>query len=395
MKKTLFVLFLLFNLTLSAKNKTWTCINEKGQIVFTIEAIRVYEFHSGLAKVYKNTLVNNKWITGYGFINTKGEVVIDCKLKEAKDFNGPVTWVKYEGSDYYTLIDKQGNRIPAKNYKKVGYTYDSQKDVFAVYENDKMGFINAEGKEIIPCKYIGSECFTEGLASVCKYDSDVEVYGFINKKGEAVIPLKFRQAGTSSFHNGLARAKVAGKTVLINTKGETVFKTTKGNIQGHNHGLVLLITKPNRKGWGWVNFKDEFVINPVYDHANNFTDEGYAIVEKNGLKGLIDTTGKLVLDFKYETIYADYTEDGYYMGVYPSNEPKSLFESEKDYFDANFNLINTSQYLYISSAENSTLLPFYDKSEKIGYLNRQFEQVIPARYTKAEAFSEGLAWVRF
>lgn len=83
-------------------------------------------------------------------------------------------------------------------------------------------------------------------------------YGFINEKGEEVIPLKFMQTGTSYFSNGLARASVGGKTVLIDTTGAIVFKTEKGNIQGHYFGLISVITKPNRKGWGWVNFKNEF-----------------------------------------------------------------------------------------------------------------------------------------
>ncbi|MEN8118783.1 MAG: WG repeat-containing protein [Bacteroidota bacterium] len=393
MKTILLSLFILLSLSATAKNKTWTCINEKGETVFTIKAINVYEFHSGLARVYKHTLVNNKWITGYGFIDKTGKIVIDCNLNKAQDFIADVTWVKFKGQDYFSLIDKKGNIIPTNKYKKTGHFYSFQKDISAVYKEDKMGFIDITGKEIIPCMYTGSSTFNEELASVCNYNSIKGEYGFINKKGEEIIPFKFIQSGTSSFRKGLARAKVNGKTVLIDKKGKTIFKTSKGNIQGHNHGLVMVFTKPNRKAWGWLNFDNEFVIEPIYSNAKNFNDKGLAIVEKNGLKGLINTSGKVVIDIKYKTVYANYKKDGYYMGVYPGNEPKSLYDSKKDYFNADFKSINTSAYKHISPANFGNLLPFTAKDGRTGYLNRQYEVVIPAKYSRVNTFKEGLAWV--
>ena len=393
MKSILLNLFIFLSLSLIAQNKTWTCINDKGETVFTLEAKYVYDFHSGLAKVKKYTLVGNRWEIGYGYIDKTGQVVIECNLKDAKDFDADVTWVKFKNQDYYSLIDKKGNIIPTKNYKKVGSFYSTQKDICAVYENDKMGFIDATGKEIIPCKYLGSSYFSEGLACVCDYNSIKGEYGFINKKGEEVIPLKFIQAGVSVFHNGLARVQVSGKTVLIDKKDKIVFKTSKGTMQGNNHGLILVFTKPIRKAWGWLNFKNEFVIKPIYSKAKNFNEEGYAIVEKNKLKGLIDTTGKIIIDIKYKTLYGDYEKSGYYMGVYPTDKPKSLYDSKKDYFDANFNLINTSEYKFILPAKGGKLLPFVAKNDKGGFLNRQFQVVVPAKYSRVMTFSEGLAWV--
>ena len=51
-------------------------MDENGATAFSIEAIYVSSFKNGLAQVYKNTLVNNQWITGYGFVNIRGEIVI-------------------------------------------------------------------------------------------------------------------------------------------------------------------------------------------------------------------------------------------------------------------------------------------------------------------------------
>lgn len=397
MKHYILLFLMLFGIQITSwsKNKTWICINENGETVFKIEAIYVSEFSNGLAKVKKNTLVNNQWVTGYGFINTSGQVVIPCDLEKAMNFKAEVTWIKKKNENFYRLINKNGVEIPTKHYEKVKNFFHFQQDVCAVFENGKMGFINANGQEIIPCQYVGSSVFTEGLASVCKADSQVEAYGFINKTGEVVIPLSFKQAGYSSFNNGLARATVNGKTVLIDKTGKIIFKTDKGNIQGQEFGRILVITKPNRRGWGWLNFNDEFVIDAEYDYAQNFNEDGYAIVEKNDLKGVIDTTGKVVIPLIYETVYHDITKDGYFAGVLPSNgETVSLANAEKHYFDKNFQKIPLEKVKYLMSARYGNRIIFSDINNRKGYLNREYQIVIPAQYSKADFFSEGLAWVR-
>jgi len=393
MRNLLIILLLCFSTSpVWSKNKLWTCINEKGQTVFTIEAIRVYEFQNGLARVYKNTLVNNAWVTGYGFINKKGEVVIPCDLDKAYDFLGDYIWVKMANQDYFTLIDKKGTIIPTKQYKKVGKFYKSQNEICAVYENAKMGFIDQTGKEIVPCKYLGSSYFSNGLVCLTLYDGTEEKYGFMNKNGKFVIPMKYKQAGTSSFYNGRARVKVDGKTVLIDTTGKVVFKTLHGNIQGVYNNLVCTFKGKNRTGWGWVNFKDEVVIPQIYDHAVNFNDDGLAIVELNDLVGVIDTTGKVVIPLKYKTIYCDITKDGFIMCVLPSTTNESLMNAKKDYFNANFEPINTSKYQYVMHANHSVYMPF-KQNDKWGFLNKSFEIIIPAQYKKVKKFTEGLAFV--
>jgi hypothetical protein len=389
----LFVL-VLAGLSSHAKNKTWTCINEDGDDMFSIQAISVSDFHNGLAVVYKNTLVNNQWVRGDGYVNKKGEVVVACDLDKAQNFNADVAWIKREGEDFYRLIDKTGRVIPTKKYKKVGTFFKSDLGRCAVYEDGKMGFIDETGKEVIPCIYTGSSSFTEGLACVALASSVKGEYGFINRDGEVVIPLKFIQAGTSSFRNGLARATVAGKTVLIDKEGNVAFKTKNGNIQGVMYGLISVITKPNRKGWGWINFKDEFVINPTYDYAINFNEDGYGVVEKNELKGMIDTTGKVILPLKYETIYCNISKDGYFCGVYPSSEVTSLANARKDYFDADLNLIPMENVKYLMGAKNGNRIAFANLEGKMGYMDRNYQTVIPPLFAKVKTFSEGLAWVR-
>ena len=173
-----------------------------------------------------------------------------------------------------------------------------------------------------------------------------------------------------------------------------MFETDKGNIQGYAHGLVLVQTKPGRKGWGWLDFNDEYQIKPEYDYATNFNEDGLAIVEKRGLKGVIDTTGKVVLPLRYETVYADLSQDGYLSGLLPGKEQgMALANVQKEYYGADLKEVSLSHVKYLISANGANLIPFCTKEGRMGYYSRAFEEIIPAQYTKATAFSEGAAWV--
>ena len=43
----------------------------------------------------------------------------------------------------------------------------------------------------------------------------------------------------------------------------------------------------------------EWIIKPEYDRIFNFS-EGLSVVVKNGMYGFIDTSGKIVIDIKYQ-----------------------------------------------------------------------------------------------
>ena len=69
---------------------------------------------------------------------------------------------------------------------------------------------------MIPIKYDKAWSFSEGLANVKLNDK----WGFIDKTGKEVIPIKYDDA--YSFSRGLALVKLEGKYFYINPKGECV-----------------------------------------------------------------------------------------------------------------------------------------------------------------------------
>lgn len=65
--------------------------------------INSYAFVEGMASVYEGSISDPK----FGFVNTKGELVVPCKYKEYKEFSDGLAFVKND--EGWHIIDNQGN----------------------------------------------------------------------------------------------------------------------------------------------------------------------------------------------------------------------------------------------------------------------------------------------
>lgn len=96
------------------------------------------------------------------------------------------------------------------------YAYDFSEGLGAVKRDNKWGFVNKTGKEIIPLIYDDVQRFSEGLAAVCLNGK----YGFIGQTGKEVIPLMYDEV--KKFSKGLANVKLNGEYFNIDKTGKIV-----------------------------------------------------------------------------------------------------------------------------------------------------------------------------
>ena len=82
-----------------------------------------------------------------------------------------------------------------------------------VEKNDKWGFVDKKGNEVIPCIYNVVLNFSEGLAVLIKEDK----YGFIDKSGKEVIPCIYNDV--NYFKGGLSSVKKDDKWGFVDKKG--------------------------------------------------------------------------------------------------------------------------------------------------------------------------------
>jgi predicted Ser/Thr protein kinase len=160
----------------------------------------------------------------------------------------------------------------------------------AVQLNDKWGFIDKTGKEVIPCKYFRAHNFSEGLAAVKLNDK----WGFIDKTGKEVIPYKYFWA--YKFSEGLAEVRLNGKYGFIDKTGKEIIPLKYDDVGIFSEGLAAV--ELNDK-WGFIDKTGKEVIPCKYFWARNFS-EGLAAVKLNDKWGFIDKTGKEVIPCIYE-----------------------------------------------------------------------------------------------
>ncbi|MET3207422.1 UNVERIFIED_CONTAM: hypothetical protein ABIC26_000356 [Paenibacillus sp. PvR008] len=151
--------------------------NTKGEKAFSLpaELKPVGDFHEQRA-VVKNTKNNL-----YGYMNTKGTLVIPCQYTEANSFS--------EGKAKITIASTKEN---------VESEYLLSDGLALAYapNTGKIGFVNASGQLAIPFKYKYSRSFSDGLASVKNAKNEV---GFIDKSGAMVIQYQQKYDVTLPF----------------------------------------------------------------------------------------------------------------------------------------------------------------------------------------------------
>lgn len=123
--------------------------------------------------------------------------------------------------DNFRTPRNQENKAPNPEQetapRDVEYDYtESYSSGSIVRLNGKYGYIDPEGRQIIPLQYEDFVNFSSGLAAVKKNGK----WGFINKRNQVVIAFRYSRPG--SFRNGEAQVWLGEQKIYINTKGQCV-----------------------------------------------------------------------------------------------------------------------------------------------------------------------------
>ena len=183
-------------------------------------------------------------------------------------------------------------RASLLSFLKIYYKdyYGFSDGLAAVELNDKFGFIDKTGKEVIPLIYDNAYSFSNGLAVVALNGK----YGFIDETGREVIPFKYD--GAKAFSEGLARVLLKNKCGYIDETGKEVvpFKYDFGYNFFEGFARVILNNK-----YGFIDKTGREICPCKYDYAGDFCEE-LATVKLNDKFGYIDKTGKEVIPLKYD-----------------------------------------------------------------------------------------------
>lgn len=242
-----------------------------------------------------------------------------------------------------------------------------------VSRNDKEGFIDTKGDEVIPCKFKLVSQFKNGVATV-RTDSSNNKVGVINTKGEVVIPCVYDYI--FGISDGLVGASKKDNLGFINLKGETIIPFIYNLAENFSEGMALVEQDDK---WGFVNKEGEQVVIPIYDYAKSFSDS-LASVKKDGKWGVINNSGEIVIPFTYSNI---------------KNFSDGLAPAE---VDNKWGYINKKgekviPFIYDNAWEFNDGLAMVNKDNKSGYINTQGQEIVPLKYSAGGSFSNGMASV--
>lgn len=271
----------------------------------------------------------------FGFVDIEGNIVI------------PTIYDKIISHKEYVLSTKERYLRVEKNNKKGYYKINGEpitliefdidekeyiissllpqglslfsEGVVGVCKDKKCGFVDENGKILIPFEYEHVEKFSNNIANVKKDGR----WGFINKENKVIIPFKYQQ--TWHFENDVIGIKHNNKWSIVNKKGKKITSIKYDDVTDLENGLIGVISNDK---WGVINKKGEKIIPTKYDDIDD-EEEGNGLITmmKNNKWGCLDENGKVVIPFIYDEIITDINEL-YYFG-YSNFNPNILTKNVK------------------------------------------------------------------
>jgi hypothetical protein len=163
------------------------------------------------------------------------------------------------------------------------------------------GFAGPEGALVIPAAYADVQPFRDSVAWVRRPER--ETWELIDESGQLMIDAGAGWYGVGSFSEGLAWVSRdgAGGWVAIDKTNRVVISTGFDDVRPFRRGVAPV----RRGGWGAVDPVGRVVIPFQYAgyatamtdgrYIDGFTDEGLAIVDAGGRRGVVDRTGRVVV----------------------------------------------------------------------------------------------------
>ena len=275
----------------------------------------------------------------------------------------------------------------------------SPDDRYPFVRDSKVGFIDYQGREVIPPRFSnagGTAEFDNGLAPVFEANKGS---GYIDPSGKFVIGPTQVWGWGRPFHEGIAAVLIwdqkGNRPGWINREGKFVYSGMGSEGSYFSDGLMPMLK--NGK-WGFVNKYFQFAIEPKFDWVYEFS-EGRAEVTLNHKSGFIDTSGNIVIPLKYDMVWPFHDglarvrrdiEVGKVMTV-EGEQPD--YRYQYGYVDRSGNEMIALQFEDATYFSDGYALAIPSNFKLYGIIDKQGHFVHDPEFEEAEQFHEGLAKV--
>lgn len=265
----------------------------------SVQSYKVNFFESGLEPVMKNGK--------YGYINIKGEEVIDFKYEEAENFINDIAAVKKDGGWGY--IDKKGSLVIKPEFKQA-LGFIPQVDVALVTtKDDKKALVNTEGKVLIKC---------DEVRVLSEYDEFINkniqyvYYAAVNnnkcalvkvEKGSATFITDYKYIDLYYYDGKFQYSKLKSQDEqefgILDENGKEIKQDFHQNGDEIRYDEVHNGRRVITDGNGLCGIADEnkkVILSPQFTYIHPFVNKEYSIVDAMGKQGLISREGELIIE---------------------------------------------------------------------------------------------------
>jgi WG containing repeat len=390
----------------------WGVINKTGIVVVPLQYDNIFKTQLGFIEVGNGAYPNEK----IGVFNRLGKQVLPLEYAKVHFLPNRILAAKTSNGSF-ALFDGSGNQLTDFIINTAGY-YNETTKLFPVYQTSNntitgMGFMDLNGKMVIPYKYHQADNFFDGYAMV----ANNKKWGIIDEKDKVIVPLQYEAVG-SRFTGGWFSVKQNGKWTFINKEGKYINGGQAGTsnttpapstnnkpvldneyVYSQRVGKFLLVNKggyfsPMKDSiaggkWGMLDANNKVIIPAVYDMLLHDTTRNLLFALQNWKVSITSSKG-LMLDTTQNSKVGILGFDG--KEKYPFTLSK--FGAQKDsgkhinvqglghykwgVLNSSCKLIVPMQYDLIYDFTDSIIAA--KKNGKFGIINLKNEILIPFEY---------------
>lgn len=302
------------------QNGKWGFINTAGEVVVEPQYEDCHDYLNGFAAVK----INGKW----GYIDTNHNLVIAPEFDEVEDFKNGLAIVTKGGDRgvitttgespagiFFDKIEEYKDGFALAYADGIQYFLDNMGEIIKLHKNyefygfsnglapvknkknNKWGYIDKKGRLVIETKYDTVYNFSNNVALVQQRG----LYKYIKKSGGEQYILGI--SGQSlEFVNGFAKIKYHNGYSFVSSDFKILPEVYKEASNFSSYNMAAVRRSDNSLSYINAAGKEKFKSN--YDLIGDFSENGLALVKKNGKFGYINTDGKLVID----TLFTDATD---------------------------------------------------------------------------------------
>ena len=303
----------------------------------------------------------------YGIIDTNETILLPIEFDDIEVFEGLII-VKTAGK--YGVYDLSGQVVQPANYDKIEYkgTYNDI-DWFILTRGDKQAIMNGYGEIILPLTDVRIVTdkieFRHALVPIMKDGK----FGYLNKEMTAIaIPPQFETIQALYYHDNLVVQK-EGRKFLINFDGSavtnddipnyhlidvTVFSGEQAFIISHKDKQGIMDAEGNILLP--LDFDSiEMVLMSKYRDESPDSERDFVrrfIISKNGLYGLLDIHGDVVVEPSYTYLKALYSEPYFAVSKYSRDADESF---RVGLIDDKGKLVKDFEYIFIDASKGGEI----------------------------------------